>query len=385
MKKLYKLKYLVTFFLLFSFVSVFHTQAVFAEFETAAGSAILMEASTGKMLYEKNADVSMPPASITKLMTLLLGFESIDEGRATWETLVPISEKAWRTEGSRMFAEVGSKVKYGDIITGISVVSANDGCVALAEYLKGSEEAFVRVMNQRAQELGMTQTQFKNSHGLPAERHYMSARDIAILARHLITTYPRILEIESMTEYTHNDITQPNRNPLLGVFPGADGLKTGWTEEAGFCLVGTAKKDDLRMISVVLNTKNEPERLAAAQEILSFGFNNFQFVDIKKKGDIVEEIAIKKGKVMSVPVKLDESITLLLPTARKADLKIVTSKDIESLTAPAQAGTPVGKLEVTLDDEVLASVSVSTSEEAVKAGFWELLFRGIGDFFRNLF
>jgi len=238
-----------------------------AQFESSAESAILIDAVTGQVLYEKNPDTAMPPASITKIMTLLIGFEALEQEKVKWDDQIIISEKAWRTGGSEMFLLVGDKVSFSDIMTGISVVSANDGCVALAEHLYGSEEAFAEVMNNRAQELGLSNSKFVNSNGLPAEGHVMSARDISTLARHLILKHPKILELESQTEFTYNGILQYNRNPLLGVFPGADGLKTGWTDEAGYCIVGTAQQNDQRLIGVVLKTKNENERSKAIQEL----------------------------------------------------------------------------------------------------------------------
>jgi D-alanyl-D-alanine carboxypeptidase (penicillin-binding protein 5/6) len=356
-----------------------------AEFESQAGSAILMEMSTGSIVYEKNTEVSVPPASITKIMTLLLGFEAVEQGKASWDDMVPVSEKAWKIEGSEMFLEVDHDVKYDDLITGISVVSANDGCVALAEYLCGSEDAFVKVMNRRAKELGLTNTEFKNSTGLPAEGHVMSAHDIAILARYLIQNYPEILEIESKREFTFNEILQYNRNPLLGVFPGADGLKTGWTEAAGYCLVGTAKQDDMRFISVVLNTKNESERLKESQELLNYGFKNFEVLEVKKSGDVVDSIGVEKGKVETVPVKVDSNISIVVPSSRKNDIKFVPVKNAESIEAPIPAGTPAGKLEVQLDDKTLAVADISTAEDAERAGFLALLLRSIINFLSSLF
>jgi len=358
---------------------------VSAQFESQAGSALLMEVSTGRVIYEKNADVPVPPASITKIMTLLLGFEAVEQGKVSWDDMIPVSEKAWKMEGSKMFLEVGHDVKYDELITGISVVSANDGCVALAEYLYGSEEAFVQVMNKRAKELGLTNTEFKNATGLPADGHVMSAYDIAVLARYFIQKYPKILEIESKREFTYNGILQYNRNPLLGVFPGADGLKTGWTDAAGYCLVGTAEQDGMRFISVVLNTKDETERLKASQELLNYGFKNFEILEVKKAGDIVDSIEIEKGKVENVQVKVDSNISVVVPTSRKNDIKFVPVKDSLLLEAPVPAGTPVGKLEVKLDDETLAVADISTAEDAQRAGFFALLFRSIMNFFSSLF
>ncbi len=356
-----------------------------AQFESSAGSALLMEASTGKILYEKEADIAKPPASITKLMTLLLAFEAIEKGKVKWEDLVPISEKAWRMEGSRMFLEVGTKVPYKDIVTGISVVSANDGCVALAEFLYGSEGSFVQMMNDKAKELGMTKTQFQNASGLPAEGHYMSARDIGILTKYLLQKYPELLEIESMTQYTFNKILQYNRNPLLGRFPGADGLKTGWTTEAGYCLVGTAQQNGIRMITVILNATSEDHRLQAAQELLNHGFKNFEFTDAVSAGAMVGTAQVEEGKEKSVPLKLDESARVFIPVNSKAQLSFELKLNSAVLTAPIAPDTVVGEYVILHNGQVQGSVPVSTVQGVERAGKLELLFRRISMFFKNLF
>ena len=355
------------------------------KFESIAESAFLMEASSGKILYEKNADVALPPASITKIMTLLLAFEALDKGDVKWDDLVTISEKAWRMEGSKMFLEVGTKVPFGEILTGTSVVSANDGCVAIAEHLYGSVEAFVQQMNKRAQEIGLTKTHFMNTNGLPEEGHRMSARDIGVLAQYLITHYPKILEIESLREFTFNGILQYNRNPLLGVFPGADGLKTGWTDEAGYCLVGTAEQDGMRLISVVLNTKNDDERLAASTELFNYGYKNFELYKVIKADETIEEANVKNGKELKVPIRVSSDVIVVVPTVRKSDVVMSTTLEKEPIQAPVAKGTVVGNVEVRLDDEVLTTAEVSTSKDVEKAGFFEILFRSIGNFFRSLF
>ena len=355
------------------------------KFESIAESAFLMEASSGKILYEKNADVALPPASITKIMTLLLAFEALDKGDVKWDDLVTISEKAWRMEGSKMFLEVGTKVPFGEILTGTSVVSANDGCVAIAEHLYGSVEAFVQQMNKRAQELGLTKTQFKNTNGLPEEGHRMSARNIGVLAQYLITHYPKILEIESLREFTFNGILQYNRNPLLGVFPGADGLKTGWTDEAGYCLVGTAEQNGMRLITVVLNTKNDEERLAASTELFNYGYKNLELYKVIKADETIEEANVKNGKELKVPIIVSSDVTVVVPTARKSDVVMSTTLEKEPIQAPVAKGTVVGNIEVRLDDEVLITAEVSTSKDVEKAGFFEILFRSIENFFRSLF
>lgn len=356
---------------------------IYAQFETSASSAILIEASTGQVLYEKNSDVPMPPASITKIMTLLLGFEAINKGTAKWDDLVSVSENAWRMEGSKMFLELGSKVPYSEIIKGISIVSANDGCVALAEHLSGSEKAFVSLMNQRAKELGLNNSTFKNSTGLPEEGHVLSARDIATLSLYLIQNYPEILEIESTKEFTFNNIRQFNRNPILGTFEGADGLKTGWTEEAGYCLAATAVQNDIRLIAVILNTKSESERKTAAQELLTYGFKNFKMVNFKKAGEIVDNIDVTIGKKTSAQLKLDSDIQIFIPVTRENDIETVISKTFTSLKAPVTTGTSVGTFEVKLDGKTLASSGISTAESVEKAGFFKRLWDGILNLFSS--
>ncbi|HOQ36094.1 MAG TPA: D-alanyl-D-alanine carboxypeptidase family protein [Acetivibrio sp.] len=373
------------FFIIAVLFSTMFQVSTFAQFESSAESAILIDAVTGQVLYEKNSDIAMPPASITKIMTLLIGFEALEREKVKWDDQVVVSEKAWRTDGSEMFLLVGDKVSIGDIMTGISVVSANDGCIALAEHLYGSEEAFVEVMNNRARELGLTNSKFANSNGLPAEGHVMSARDISTLARHLILNYPKILELESQTEFTYNGIRQYNRNPLLGVFPGADGLKTGWTDEAGYCIVGTAQQNGQRLIGVVLKTKNESERSKAIQELLNYGFKNFKSLTVKNTGDVVDAINVKSSKTSSVPLKVDKSISVIIPVDQENNLETVVLKSTDFLVAPVASDTEVGTIEVRLNGTTLGSSTVSTLEGAERMGFFGWIFKSIGDFFKSLF
>lgn len=373
----------IVFLLLFLLIVPVHA---FAEnsFDVSAGVAVLMEASTGQLLFAKNAEQPLPPASITKLMTLLLAFEAMEDGQVSWEETVIVSEKAWRMGGSEMFLELGQEVAFGDLITGISVVSANDGCIAVAEHLLGSEEAFVQRMNQRATELGMTRTNFKNSNGIPAPGHEMSARDIAVLSRHLINNHPRTLELETQREFTFNNIRQFNRNPLLGKFPGADGLKTGWTDEAGYCLVGTAEQDGIRMISVVLSTASDSERLTASQELLSHGFRDYQLATALEPGDVPGEVQVKNGKKTSVNVTVQESVSVVVPTGREGDLELVVLSPV-TLEAPVAAGTPAATLDVRLDGETLTSAELVTTDEVKRANIFVRFFRAIGRLLRGLF
>lgn len=346
------------------------------ELNLPASSAILMDAHSGQTLYDKNADVALPPASITKIMTLLLAFDELSSGRVQWDDLVAVSERAWSMGGSQMFLNIGQEVTYGELITGISVVSANDACVAIAEHIAGSEDAFVREMNDKAKELGLSKTMFRNSNGLPAEGHVMSARDIANLAQHLIKTHPKILELESMTEFKFNDILQYNRNPLLGNFEGADGLKTGWTEEAGYCLVGTAQQNDLRLISVVLGTENDTQRLAASRTLLNHGFRNFKFDKVITKNQYIDTIPIEKAKEKTVDIQTQSDLKAIVPNTKTLNI----TKDIkinENLVAPIPAGEVIGQITISIDGKQMGSVDLVTKTEVTKVGFFTALFRMI--------
>ncbi|HHW91298.1 MAG TPA: D-alanyl-D-alanine carboxypeptidase [Firmicutes bacterium] len=353
--------------LLFSFTAK-------AEFESAADAAVLMEFASGNILYEKNAAVAKPPASITKLMTLLLAFEAIDEGTVTWETPVMVSEKAWRMGGSQMFLEVGDEVSFKDLVTGISVVSANDACVAVAEHLAGSEAVFVENMNAKAKEIGLQHTTFKNATGLSAEGHVMSPLDIAILSRYLITNYSQVLEFESQREFTYNDIKQYNRNPLLGSYSGADGLKTGWTEEAGYCLSATAEREGMRLIAVILNTDSERERLVAAEEILDYGFLNYQLHEAVAEGQIIQEVPVANGRQLTVPVKAATKVAVPLRKTMIEDLEQVVIVE-DGIKAPIEKGETLGKLEIKLAGEVVGETELVAAEDVSRANIFVRFFR----------
>lgn len=376
--------------LILIFVLLFVSMPVYGQvFDTSAGVAILMEAASGQILYAKNENVPRPPASIAKMMTLLLAFEALERGDLDWEETTTVSRNAWskEVEGSKMFLDINQVVSMRDLINGISIVSANDGCIALAEHLYGSEAAFVQHMNRRAEELGMTNTVFKNSTGLPAEGQVMSAMDIAILARELVVKHPEILTIEMARDFTFNGIKQQNRNPLLGRFPGADGLKTGWTTESGFSLVGTAKQAapgnaERRLISVVLNTGSDQERLTASQEMLNHGFLEFRLMTAAKKGETVAQVPVKDGRQQTVPVTVEVDATATIPKGRENELKLVVEQ--QELAAPLEIGSPAGYLLLQLDGETLQRVPLKTAEEMGRANFFVRTFRGILAFFRGL-
>ncbi len=351
-------------------------------FDVDANSAMLMEATTGKILYEKDADAIYPPASITKIMTLLLALEAIEEGKMDWDETVIISENAWRMTGSEMFLEIGQEVTVEVLLRGISVVSANDACVAIAEHLYGSEEMFVQIMNQKAQELGMTNSQFQNTTGLPGENHYMSARDIAILSAHTINNYPKILELESQREFTFNEIVQYNRNPLLGSFPGADGLKTGWTTEAGYCLVGTAKQNNFRLISVILNSPNLTTRLSSTEALLSYGFRNYIFKIMIDQGEVVGEAPVPDGKDREVEASALKSLGAVITLSDEDELE--TQVIYDKLSAPVQKGDRVGEIHILLEDEVLSRVALVAEQEVERTNFAVIALRQVGGFFKNI-
>jgi serine-type D-Ala-D-Ala carboxypeptidase (penicillin-binding protein 5/6) len=369
-------KYLASSMIVFFSLLVYSSIAFSSSFDTPAASAILMEAKTGQVLFEKDADTSMPPASITKLMTLLLAFEEIEKDRAKWDDLVEVSENAWRMGGSQMFLNIGQRVTYGELVTGISVISANDACVAIAEHIYGSESSFVTAMNRKATELGLQNSGFKNSSGLPEEGHYMSARDIAILSRYLINKFPQILELESMKEFTFNNIRQFNRNPLLGTLDGADGLKTGWTTEAGYCLVGTAEQFDLRLISVVLNTKSEDERNSASRSLLNHGFRNFEWIDIVNQNEIIQNVQVLDSKERNVDIYASTSVSAIVSEELRGQLKQEITIN-EPLVAPIRSGSVVGELKLTVEDQVIGRTDLIVSEDVSRVNLFVRLFRRI--------
>jgi serine-type D-Ala-D-Ala carboxypeptidase (penicillin-binding protein 5/6) len=242
----------------------------------SARSAIVMDMTTGRILYAKNADDTIQPASITKVLSLYLADEAIREGRVHPRDPVKISRKAWRTGGSKMFIQVGSEIPLGVLLTGMAVVSANDASVAVAEYIGGDVKSFVERMNRKARELGMTRSSFRNPNGLPAKGQVSTARDMLILARDYLLRFPESLNIHSQRYFTYNDITQHNRNALLKRYPNADGLKTGWVHQAGYHIIATAKRDNTRLIAVVMGAKNPNLRTKDAEKLLDMGFDLVQ-------------------------------------------------------------------------------------------------------------
>lgn len=352
--------------------------------QLAATGYILMDADTGKVIVEKNADESLPPASLTKMMTAYIVSQEVKRGSLNEEDMVNISVKAWRMGGSKMFIREGTQVSVRDLLLGVIVQSGNDASVALAEHIAGSEESFVDIMNQKAALMGMTGTHFENATGWPAEGHVTTARDMAILARAKIKDHPEHYSYYKEKQFVWNDIRQPNRNLLLFRDDSVDGIKTGHTEEAGFCLVASAKRGDMRLISVVMGTNSEEARAAESQKLLSYGFRYYDTRDLYAAGEVLNQARVWKGLSDQVNLGVQEAIKLTLPRGRHDDIQ-ASLQIPETITAPLTAGQEMGQLRLMLDDELLAEVPVVALDAVEQSGFFARLWDGIKLFFRNLF
>ena len=357
----------------------------------AASSWILMDATTGKVIVEENADESLPPASLTKMMTDYIAAAEIEAGRITLDDEVPISERAWRTGGSKMFVRVGDRVRLEDLIRGIVIQSGNDASVAVAEYIAGSEEAFADLMNQQAYLLGMKNSQFRNPTGWPAEGHYSSARDLALLARQIIVEHPDHYAYYSEREFTYGTdfqtgepITQRNRNGLLWLDQTVDGMKTGHTEEAGYCLVASAERNGMRLISVVLGTDSTRARVQESQTLLRYGFRFYETLEVFAGGAELERQQVWKGAREDVAVGLPEDLVMTLVRGRYDDLE--ASVTVQPwLVAPLSAGDEIGSLTVSLDGDVLHEGPLVIVEDVPEAGFFLRVWHSLYLFFAKLF
>ncbi|HSG89482.1 MAG TPA: D-alanyl-D-alanine carboxypeptidase family protein [Pseudomonadales bacterium] len=358
--------------------------------DLAASSWILVDARTGTVLVEHDADVRLPQASLTKLMTDYILAGEIDSGRMSLDDMVPISERAWRMAGSKMFVKVGDEVRLEDLIRGIVVQSGNDATVAVAEYIAGSEAAFVDMMNQQAIAMGLDDTRFENASGMPGEEHFSSARDLAELARRLIQDHPEHYSYYSEKEFTYGTdfqtgapITQRNRNDLLWLDQTVDGVKTGHTEEAGYCLVASAERDGMRLISAVLGTDSAQSRARESQTLLRYGFRFFETQEVYAGGEELERRQVWKGRADEVAVGLPEDLTLTLPRGRYPDLEAEITLQ-PWMTAPIVRGDELGSIEVRLDGKVLHSGSLVALEDVEEAGFLKRLWHTLQLFFTKL-
>ena len=347
--------------------------------QLAASAYILIDALTGKVIVEMNADQLLPPASLTKMMTSYMLAYELAAGNVSLEDQVRISEKAWRTEGSRMFVQEGKFVKLEDLMRGIIIQSGNDASVAVAEHLAGSEEAFADLMNQHATRLGMTQTHFSNATGLPAEGHLTTARDLAILARAIIRDYPKDYLVYSEKEFTFNKIRQPNRNKLLWRDSTVDGLKTGYTSAAGYCLVASAKKDGQRLISVILVASSAESRAQESQKLITYGMRFFETHLLYDAKEILTKARIWGGAEDYMELLVEQQLAVTIPRgqAKYINATIDVNNGIE---APVFAGEVLGKLVIALDTDVILERDLVASMDMIKGGF----FKGIADSVKRL-
>ncbi len=339
------------------------------ELQTSAKSVLLMEQSTKEVLYEKNPDEHLSIASVTKIMTMLLIMEAIDNGKITMEDMVPVSERAMSMGGSTMFLEAGEELSVYEMLKGIAVASANDGCVAMGEYISGSIENFVAEMNKRAQELGMTNTNFVNTNGLDAPDHYSSARDVALMSAELLK-HEKIFEFTTIwTDKMHDGkFDLANTNKLIRFYSGANGLKTGSTDEALCCLSATAKRDDLQLIAVVLGAPTSNDRFSDARTLLDYGFANYDIENFAKANQEFVKIPVKKGCTETVDAVAKDDVSLLVRKGEKGKCE----QEIfvpEEITAPVMKGSSIGKMIYSKEGKTVAEVELVAKEDVPKISF----------------
>ena len=345
-----------------------------------AKSYVLMDAQSKKVLVEFNSREKLPPASLTKIMTSYVAAAEIDSGRLKVDEMVPVSVAAWETPGSRMFIREGTTVSVSDLLRGIIVQSGNDASVALAEYISGSDDEFAKLMNEYGEHLGLDDTIFKNSTGLPDVDHLSTAYDNALLARALILDYPEHYEMYAERDFTYNDIRQPNRNRLLALDETVDGVKTGYTAEAGFCLVASAMRDGMRLISVVMGTESNEVRIRETRKLFNYGYRNFEFKNLVGP-EKTFEIDVANGKVKSVEARLRTAVRHLVPRGDSSTKMSV--KPVESLKAPVSAGDVVGTLVVSVENEEIATENLFAQSDVEKVGFFQGIMEAIADFFSS--
>lgn len=327
------------------FIAGIHSATLSQAFDTKALNAILVDAKTDAVLFEKNSDQLMHPSSMSKLMTIYMVFDRLKQGKLSLKDTFTVSEKAWRMQGSKMFVHVGSQVSIEELIRGVIIQSGNDACVTLAEGLMGSEEAFAEAMNKKAKELGLKHSHFKNATGWPDPEHLMTSRDLAILAEHLITQFPEYYHYFSEMEFVYNNIRQQNRNMLLGRNLGVDGLKTGHTEEAGYGITISAEQKGRRLILVVNGLEGTVERANEAERLLQYGFLNFENHAFFNKGEIIEHAPVWMGQEKTVPLVINEEILFTTPKQEGDKIKLILTYQ-SPLKAPLKEGMEVGKLTV---------------------------------------
>lgn len=350
----------------------------------AGTSYLLVDADTMKVLVENDIHEAIPPASLTKIMTGYIAAVELEAGRISAEDQVPISVKAWRSPGSRMFVREGTRVGLQDLLRGIIIQSGNDASIAMAEHIAGSEDAFADMMNQQAAQLGMTMTQYQNATGLPDDDHYTSAWDLAVLTQSLIRRFPDSYKIYSERSFAFNDIEQPNRNRLLWRDRTVDGVKTGHTSAAGYCLVASAKRGNMRLISVVLGTDSEEARMRESQKLLSYGFRYFETQKLYDAGVPLKTSKLWYGEAEDIQLGLQEEVFVTIPRGHYDDLKAELSV-VTTIEAPVAAGQELGELRLHFADELVLSAPLVALQEVREADIFSRLMDGAQLLFRDLF
>ena len=335
----------------------------------AAKAWLLYDFTSAQIIASEKPHERVEPASLTKLMTAYLVFSALKQKTLTLEQVVPVSERAWKAAGSRMFIEPGKPVKVDELLHGMIVQSGNDACIALAEAVAGSEEVFVQMMNREAQRLGMKETSFTNASGLPDPKHYSSAHDLGLLAAALIRDFPDYYRLYSLREYRYNNITQQNRNRLLWLDPNVDGMKTGYTENAGFCLIASAKRGTRRLLSVVLGAGSDSGRAQESQKLLNYGFQFYDSVKLYDRGQAVSTLEVLKGSENRLKAGFQSDFYVSVPRGLADQLK-ADLVSMQPLVAPISAGQKVGTVKVTLQNKLLGEYSVVALESVALAGFF---------------
>ena len=349
-----------------------------------SSSYIMMDATTARVLVEFNSDEAKPPASLTKIMSSYVVAAELDAGRVRKDELVPVSVHAWKTPGSKMFIQEGTEVMFQDLVMGMVVQSGNDASVALAEHVAGSEPAFAEMMNQYTLSLGMTNSYFLNSTGLPDDGHVSTARDMAILSISLIRDFPDHYALYKQTEFTFNDIHQPNRNRLLFLDKSVDGIKTGYTDAAGFCLAASAERSGMRLVTVVLGADSEESRIRDTKKLLSYGFRTFETREVYDGSEVVSTARVSFGTENEVGLVIGKPLkaTYWRGRANQLEAEVETA---EETMAPISQGQELGTLRLKIGDEVFATVPVIAERDVEESGFFSRSLESIGRWFGSLF
>lgn len=374
------MKKILIFISLFMFIPIVRAET--EDLAPNAKSAIMIEASTGEILFQKNKDEKLAPASMTKMMSMLLIMEEIESGNLKWDEEVTASERASSMGGSQIFLKAGEKMTVTDLLKGVAIASGNDAVVALAERVSGSEEAFVKRMNTRGKDLGLKNTNFVNATGLTADNHYSSAYDMSLIAKELVK-HEKVLEFTSTYEdYLRKDTKSPfwlvNTNRLVRFKEGVDGLKTGFTDEAGYCLTATMKKDGMRLITVVMKEENTNKRSADTTKMLDYGFNVYMVQTILDEKTTIEKREVELGKKLTTEIIPKENITIL--NKKSDEIKNITYKTkIGNITAPVKKGDIVGSIDILEDNKIISTIYATVKEDIEKASIITIYLRNIKD------